>query len=130
MCVNEGVHTVVVDLCMYDLETQGPEKGIKARAHKTTRFMTSSPETARNLTRRCDRSHWHQPLVNGRASKAALCPEGLCRAICKGLVKQIDLDEKEVKMLMSLMAKDVVHGETPTEEEDHEAATARAWDDV
>ena len=32
--------------------------------------------------------HVHQPLLDGRAKSAARYPEGLCRAICRGLVKE------------------------------------------
>ena len=42
---------------------------------------------------RCDKSHWHQPLVAGRASKAQEYPDGLCKAICRGLANQKRYDE-------------------------------------
>ena len=89
----ENVYITVADLCMYGLETRGDQKGSRVKAKKTTRFMTSSPEIARTLSVRCDRSHWHQALVSGRASKAQEYPERLCQAICKGLMKQLELDE-------------------------------------
>ena len=130
MMQEEGVHTTVADLCMYGLQTRGDSKGELVRAKKTTKFMTSSPEIARALSRRCDRSHWHQTLTSGRVEKAAIYPEGLCRAICRGLVKQLELDTKDVKMLLSLTARDVVHDGVPPEEDEHEEEVSRAWDDV
>ena len=36
----------------------------------------------------CDGSHLHQHLIGGRAAAAALYPPELCKAICRGLVKQ------------------------------------------
>ena len=56
----DEVLEVMTDQCMFGLETKGETKGMTARAQKSTRFMTTSAETARSLNRRCDRSHWHQ----------------------------------------------------------------------
>ena len=126
----EGMHVVVADQCMFGLETKGEVKGTKAKAQKSTRFLTSSAEIARNLDKRCDKSHWHQPLVSGRAVKAGEYSQGLCQAICRGLVKQIELDHKNLRMLLNLRATDIVHGDMPQEEDEHTEATARAWDDV
>ena len=49
---------------------------------------------------KCDGSHIHQPLVNGRAGPAAVYPPALCRAICRGLVKQIHMNKAKVKTLL------------------------------
>ena len=57
-------------------------------AKKPSRFMTNSRAIARELSRRCNGQHSHQPLVDGRAKDAAMYPDGLCRAICRGLVKE------------------------------------------
>ena len=126
----EGIYVVVADQCMFGLETRGEGKGTKVKAQKSTKFMTSSPEIARILDKRCDKSHWHQPLVSGRAVKAGEYPKGLCQAICRGLVKQIELDNKSMRMLLNLMATDIVHGDMPQEEDEHVEATDTAWDDV
>ena len=50
--------------------------------------MTNSQCIADELNKKCDGSHEHQALVSGRAKDAARYPEGLCRAVCRGLVKQ------------------------------------------
>ena len=126
----EGVHMTVADLCMYGLEETVDKSGKKARAQKPTRLMISSAEIARQLGQKCDRKHWHQPLVSGQAARAGEYPRGLCQAICRGLVKQMELDKKQVKMLLSLGPTDVVHGEVPPEEDEHEEAAAKARDDV
>lgn len=130
LAYEDGVHMAVADLCMYGLETEGSTRGSKVKAQKTTRFMTSSAEIARNLCRRCDKSHWHQALVNGRASRAGEYPTQLCSAICRGLIKQLELDEKSLKTLLSLKATDIVHDKPPPEEDKHLEAVAKAWDDV
>ena len=50
--------------------------------------MTNSGELAKELSRTCDQTHEHQHLVNGRAKDAAKYPIELCRAICRGLIKE------------------------------------------
>ena len=42
----------------------------------------------KELKVKCDGSHEHQPLVDGRAKDAARYPPALCRAICRGLQKE------------------------------------------
>ena len=56
---NPVVHVVVADQCQYGLRSTSPDGG-DLPALKPTRFMTSSPEMAARLSRRCDRSHRHQ----------------------------------------------------------------------
>ena len=57
-------------------------------AKKPTRFMTNSQALGRELARRCDNTHEHQPLLDGWAKDAARYPPGLCRAICRGISKE------------------------------------------
>ena len=83
--------------------------------------MTNSGPLARELNKRCDRTHEHQPLVGGRAASAARYPDGLCRAICKGLMN----DQKERMHKVHMICE--VRRESPLElrrrkENDHEAA--------
>ena len=51
-------------------------------------FMTNCKSIANELGRRVPGLHTHQPLVDGRAQNAARYPDGLCKAICRGLVKE------------------------------------------
>ena len=55
---------------------------------KPTGFMTNSPCIARELAQLCPRDHEHVALVGGRAAAAAIYPEKLCIAICRGLAAQ------------------------------------------
>ena len=57
-------------------------------ARKETRFMSSSVEVLRGLSRRCEGDHVHQPLLGGRARAAAVYPPALCRAILRGIERQ------------------------------------------
>ena len=87
----KGVHTVIGDQCQFGLETTGGA-GTAVPARKRTRFMPKSAEIFKELGRLCPGDHVHQHLVSGRAEKAAIYPEGLCRAICRGLVKQMEVE--------------------------------------
>ena len=86
---SEGVMTSVADQCMHGLVTPGPlpEKELMA-AKKPTQVMSNSWCILHELATRCDKSHVHQELMGGRASKAAEYPDELCRAICRGLANQ------------------------------------------
>ena len=80
------VSCVVADQCQYGLLTPSQSDSSKMLpALKPTRFMTSSPQMAKCLQKRCDRSHVHQQLVGGRAAAAAFYPLPLIRAILKGM---------------------------------------------
>ncbi len=72
----------------------GTARGGTGRAKKPTKFLTNSPEIARELGWRCQGGHCHVPLVGGRAAAAAEYPRGLCEAIVRGLIRQKKLDEK------------------------------------
>ena len=85
-----GVLTVDCDQCMYgfcDRLSNLPHK-------KPTKIMTSSREIGSRLSRTCDRSHSHQPLLgkvkhdgtwHARSRLAQEYPDEFCGAICRGL---------------------------------------------
>ena len=51
--------------------------------------MTNSTARGRELlSRRCDGTHEHQQLVDGRARDAARYTPSLCRALCRGILKK------------------------------------------
>ena len=81
------------------------------------------------LSATCDGSHFHIPLVNGRAAKAAVYPEELCKAICRGYIKQRKFEAEDVKHLMNVTAE-MKMPERPEEEEDDIPEQLWAWDDV
>ena len=66
-------------------------------------------QLAKELDKRCNKGHIHQPLTGDRARLAAEYPTGLCRAICKGLMNQIRMEEQRVRPLMMLRHTDKVH---------------------
>ena len=90
--------------------------------------MSNCELVMRKMNKRCDGSHEHQQLIDGRAKAAAIYPEGLCRAICKGLMEQLRMDNAQVKSLLKVGMETKV-GDSP-EEETYDGEIARAWDDV
>ena len=124
----KNVHVVIADQCMFGLTTWPTRGSYPIPAKKPTKFMTNSESIARELNKRCDRTHEHQPLVGGRAASAARYPEGLCRAICRGLIK----DHKEREYKVSRVCE--LHPRSPQELRSWRwAATylkSLHWDDV
>ena len=95
---------------------------------KRTRFMSNAPEILKELRGLCEGGHPHGHLTDGRAHAAAKYPPGLCRAICRGLIRQQQLSEYHVKSLLRVTATDSI-GEMPEHEEDEWKPTW-AWDDA
>ena len=83
-----GVDVVEADQCMYGLKTWGKSRAQMVLAKKPIKLMTNSRSIGGGLRKRCDGAHEHQPLVDGRARDAARYPPALCRAICRGVVKE------------------------------------------
>ena len=99
----EGVEVTTADQCMYGLLTWDRSgRPMNARARKRTKFMTNCKEIGDELQRKCDGSHEHQHLMEGRARDAARYPEGLCRAICKGICAAIRNQKMGVKKLIEV----------------------------
>jgi hypothetical protein len=126
----EGVMETVADQCMYGLTTWKKGRG-RAAARKRTRFMTNAECVAEELQRRCDGGHEHQPLVGGRAGHAQEYPRELCRAVCRGLAKQMKMDNRKLKPILGL-EKGVTGGgeDWAKKQHDKEEETMVAWDDI
>ena len=73
---------------MFGLKTWGNNKHQLVPASKPTKFMINTRAIGNELRRRCDKPHQHQPLVDGRAKDAARYPPALCKAICRGSMKE------------------------------------------
>ena len=85
-----GVLKVTADICMFGLMTWC-DGGGSMPAKKPTSFPTKV-EVSRQLQRRCDGSHEHQALINGRAAAAQEYTAELCKAICRGVKAQKKVD--------------------------------------
>ena len=59
---------------------------------KPTTFMTNSPCIANRLSTKCQGGHKHITLLGGRAKRAEIYPDQLCREILIGLLEQMRAD--------------------------------------
>jgi hypothetical protein len=78
----KGIDVTTLDQCMDGLTTWGKD-GKETPARKRTKMMTNCPELIQELDKKCDGSHGHQQLLDGRGKWASRYPENLCRASCK-----------------------------------------------
>ena len=85
----DDVRKVLTHMCQFGMksrtEGQGSELGPVLKA---AGFPTKGVHIARELHKMCPRDHKHVNLVGGRAAGAAIYPDGLCQAICRGLAAQ------------------------------------------
>ena len=128
---------VVGDQCMFGLTA--PSRGSRGRgaARRRTKFMTNSYHIAKELGRTCDGTHRHQSLIGGRAKQTERHPQGLCRAICRGLVAE---RKNEVEKLCAVAEVQTgTYHTDPEEFHEHlqeeirkldEWGESAAWDDV
>ena len=59
---------------------------------KPTIFMTNRPYIGEELSQQCDGCHRHLVLIGGKAKRAEIYPDELCRAMLNGLMKQMKAD--------------------------------------
>ena len=99
-----GVEAVVGDMRMYGLTTLSEDRKTMVPAKKPTQFMGNGHFIMNELSTRCDKTHTHQPLMGGQASKAQEYSYELCRAMCRGLATQKQYDCSG-KACVGMMAK-------------------------
>ena len=90
--------------------------------------MSNAGDLLQEIGGLCKDAHEHGHLLEGRARHAARYPPGLCRAICRGYIKQQELAEHHVKLLLNVTAKDTT-GELP-EHDEHQEKNTWAWGDA
>ena len=126
------------DQCQYGLKTRGAGGAGSLPARKRIKFMTMSSETANELSWKCPKDHLHQALVGERGRMAALYPEGLCEAICRGLQREIIRSKMNVRVLTTVISTDKIGTDTSKNrsiapEKDGRSvgiAYGMAWDDL
>ena len=79
-----SVRKVTCDMCCFGMNVDG--RGLNK---KPTSWLTDIPELWSILAVRCNKSHFHQPLTNGRPAKAQVYPPKLCRALAEGIRKAL-----------------------------------------
>ena len=102
------VQVAYADQCQFGLTSKiragSDERG---RAKKPTGFVSISWAIAKRLRRSCQHDHVHVKLERGRAKSAALYPDELCMAMCRGLKDQIDYDATWLKCFGELEQLDM-----------------------
>ena len=81
--------------------------------------MSNAPSILDEFGTLCRGEHQHEPFPNNRVADAAVYPSGLCRAICRGLVREIEMVRDKVRKLLVINGAELV-GELPETEEDPE----------
>ena len=97
LLMEEIVERVVGDQCRYGLKSR--EGDVVGPAKKPTGFMTNSVCIARRLEKRCVNTpqrqvHQHIRLESGRARKAQIYLDKLCKETFEGLMEQMEVDRK------------------------------------
>ena len=87
------VTSVVSDQCEYGLLTPNAD-GVPTPAKKPTRWMSTSPQMIKRLSRRCSKTHEHQHLVGGRAKAAEDYSLELVTDILRGIRDTADHEEE------------------------------------
>ena len=107
-----GVESVVGDMCMYALTTLSEDRQTMVPAKKPTRFMGNGKCIMSELSTRCDKTHTHQPLMGGRASRAQEYSYELCCAMCRGFARQKAYDRSGkacTHMMQTKALKSFIH---------------------
>ena len=103
--LNSRVILVEGHMCQFGMHSHIDKvDGDHGWVKKPTGFLTSSRFVADQLSRRCKTDHDHVQLVGGRAAGAQVYPDGLCRAMLRGVAQQkkYDGDSKVATTPMSI----------------------------
>ena len=106
LAARHGMLMVRADMCMYGLSTKGTG-GDAVAAMKPTRFLTNSPAVACRLQRRCDNSHEHKNLLDGRAKFAQEYTEELCDAMLEGIKEEKEMREMGLSAIGAIREEDI-----------------------
>ena len=98
---------------MYGLTTTNADRAPMVAAKKPTKLMSNGLLILADLCVRHDKSHAHQPLMGGRASKVQVCTYALCRAASLESMRQKQHDKSKhfrsgrlgVRQLKSLISR-------------------------
>lgn len=141
----KNVSRVVAGQCQHGLKSSGPDGPGPAR--KTTGFTTNPPCIALQFQRRCPNSqgyqvHKHGQFEGGRVRAAQVNPPELCKAVCRGIITQIELDRNGQFVFMHIggnddwSSRDLMHAANATHstyeaiEEESSGELEVAWDDA
>ena len=87
------VNVAYANMCRFGMTTHIDKRdGPRGLVSKPTGFMTSGWGMYQELCKPCKGGHLHLPLSGSRASACQEYPKDLCKAICRGILKQKALD--------------------------------------
>ena len=92
-----GNITTKINMCAYGMQI--PDGNGNTFVYKPTQFATNSPCIAARLNRKCDKSHNHAQLLNGRAAAAAVYPKQLVDEITSGIQEQLRCDTHDALVI-------------------------------
>ena len=98
-------------MCRFGMTTGN--KTTRGLVYTPTDFMTNSICIADQLDRKClngalgRKDHNHLLLESGRTREAQYYPPELCRAICRGLSDQLDLDRRGLQLIEHMDYEDL-----------------------
>ena len=87
-------------MCAYEMKI--PDGNGNQYIYKPTQFITNAPLVGAQLERKCDRTHRHAQLEGNRTNKAAIYPNKLIDAVCKGINDQIKTDQMDINIVASI----------------------------
>ena len=91
--------------------------------------MLNSTGRLKELVKKYDGNQHHQKSYRGSAKNAERYTDGLCRAICVGLMKEVRNGEMKIMKLIDVGADTKMENNLDDYEEDT-IGYERAWDDV
>ena len=122
------VMKATVHMCQFGM--MATDENGTGHVKKPTTMMTNSVEIHRELDRQCTPdSHRHVQVLGGRAKHAAIYPKGLCRAVCRGTVKQMEIDAADMMSMECLDSVDAI-GVDSVEQEEADNDWKKYWDDM
>ena len=107
------------------------ENGETLPVMKPTRFMSNSQVLLQELSRKCRGCPKHGPLSGKHAKAAAIYPRGLCRAVCQGVRKQLELDRDDMMVVpLTATAQEISAVDVQKLWSDGALDGKQFWDDV
>ena len=114
---------------MYELKTWGMNGKMDTQAKKRMSFVSNSKEILKELVKKYEGNQQHQKPQRGSEMNAKRYTDGLCRAICVGLMKEVRNGEMKIMKLIDVGA-DTKMENNVDDYEDNIKGYERAWDDV
>lgn len=97
---------VKADMCRFGM-TQENSEGKQTLVRKPTRFATNSWAIEDELDNICEGGHEHCRLLAGQAEATQVYPDKLCKAICRGLKQDMDMESAAMSTTRKIYRKEL-----------------------